>query len=123
MSRVKLQLSSSDTCFRDGEFIAAGSDDGNLFIWDRESTNLIRVIPGDESIVNCVQPHPHTCLLATSGIESVVKLWAPLPQVCKDIFYGNIYCFPFLFFLLVALIRKKRMLKFLFITELNFCFI
>ncbi|XP_047487482.1 WD and tetratricopeptide repeats protein 1-like isoform X2 [Penaeus chinensis] len=69
---------------KDGEFIAAGSDDGNLFIWDRETTNLIRVIPGDESIVNCVQPHPHTCLLATSGIESVVKLWAPLPQVDNE---------------------------------------
>ncbi|XP_071533166.1 WD and tetratricopeptide repeats protein 1-like isoform X2 [Panulirus ornatus] len=66
---------------KDGQFIAAGSDDGNLFIWDRHTTNLVRVIPGDESIVNCVQSHPHTCLLATSGIESVVKLWAPLPQV------------------------------------------
>lgn len=69
--------------FRDGQFIAAGSDDGNLFIWDRHTTNLVRVIPGDESIVNCVQSHPHTCLLATSGIESVVKLWAPLPQVSE----------------------------------------
>lgn len=67
--------------FSDGKFIAAGSDDGNLFVWDSQTTNLVRVLPGDESIVNCVQAHPHTCLLATSGIESVVKLWAPLPQV------------------------------------------
>ncbi|KAK4291218.1 hypothetical protein Pmani_035935 [Petrolisthes manimaculis] len=64
----------------DGQFIAAGSDDGNLFVWDRHSTNLVRVVSGDESIVNCVQAHPNTCLLATSGIESVVKLWAPHPQ-------------------------------------------
>nr|XP_053648382.1 WD and tetratricopeptide repeats protein 1-like isoform X2 [Cherax quadricarinatus] len=69
---------------KDGQFIAAGSDDGNLFVWDRHTTNLIRVIPGDESIVNCVQCHPHSCLLATSGIESVVKLWAPLPQMDND---------------------------------------
>ncbi|XP_045611608.2 WD and tetratricopeptide repeats protein 1 isoform X1 [Procambarus clarkii] len=69
---------------KDGQFIAAGSDDGNLFVWDRHTTNLIRVIPGDESIVNCVQCHPHTCLLATSGIESVVKLWAPLPEMDND---------------------------------------
>ncbi|XP_050724944.1 WD and tetratricopeptide repeats protein 1-like isoform X3 [Eriocheir sinensis] len=68
----------------DGKFIAAGSDDGNLFVWDSQTTNLIRVLPGDESIVNCVQAHPHTCLLATSGIESVVKLWAPLPQTDKN---------------------------------------
>lgn len=69
---------------RDGQFIAAGSDDGNLFVWDRHTTNLVRVLPGDESIVNCVQPHPHTCLLATSGIESFVKLWAPLPQMDSE---------------------------------------
>ncbi|XP_042242617.1 LOW QUALITY PROTEIN: WD and tetratricopeptide repeats protein 1-like [Homarus americanus] len=69
---------------KDGQFIAAGSDDGNLFVWDRHTTNLIRVIPGDESIVNCVQCHPHSCLLATSGIESVVKLWGPLPQLDVD---------------------------------------
>ncbi|CAL4137291.1 unnamed protein product [Meganyctiphanes norvegica] len=64
---------------REGQYIAAGSDDGNLFIWDRWSSNLIRVVQGDESIVNCVQSHPHTCMMATSGIESTVKLWAPLP--------------------------------------------
>ncbi|KAK7019403.1 WD and tetratricopeptide repeat protein [Halocaridina rubra] len=69
---------------RDGQFIAAGSDDGNLFIWDRHTTNLVRVLPGDDSIVNCVQPHPHTCLLATSGIESFVKLWAPLPKMDNE---------------------------------------
>ena len=64
---------------KDAQFIAAGSDDGNLFIWDRYTTNLLRVLQGDDSIVNCVQAHPHSCLLATSGIESCVKLWAPVP--------------------------------------------
>ncbi|KAL7636304.1 UNVERIFIED_CONTAM: hypothetical protein RMT77_013063 [Armadillidium vulgare] len=63
---------------RNCDLIAAGSDDGNLFIWDRKTTNLVRVIEADKSIVNCVQSHPSVCMLATSGIETVVKLWGPV---------------------------------------------
>ncbi|CAG9132603.1 unnamed protein product [Plutella xylostella] len=63
------------------EFAAAGSDDGSMFIWSRRSTNIVRVLRGDESIVNCVQMHPAALLLATSGIESAVRLWSPRPEV------------------------------------------
>ncbi|KOC65400.1 WD and tetratricopeptide repeats protein 1 [Habropoda laboriosa] len=63
-----------------GQYIVAGSDDGSFFIWDRSTTNIIRVLRGDERIVNCLQPHPSTCLLATSGIDPVVRLWSPLPE-------------------------------------------
>ncbi|KAF8785368.1 WD and tetratricopeptide repeats protein 1 like protein [Argiope bruennichi] len=63
-----------------GQFIVAGSDDGSIFIWDRITTNIVRVLRGDESIVNCLQPHPNTCLLATSGIDPVVRLWGPRPE-------------------------------------------
>ncbi|CAK9821540.1 WD and tetratricopeptide repeats protein 1 [Anthophora retusa] len=63
-----------------GQYIVAGSDDGSFFIWDRNTTNIIRVLRGDERIVNCLQPHPSTCLLATSGIDPVVRLWSPLPE-------------------------------------------
>lgn len=64
----------------DGQFIVAGSDDGSMFFWDRKTTNNIRILKGDSSIVNCLQPHPTYCLLATSGIDPVVRLWSPLPQ-------------------------------------------
>jgi WD and tetratricopeptide repeat-containing protein 1 len=37
----------------------------------------VRVLKGDESIVNCLQPHPHSCFLASSGIEPVIKIWWP----------------------------------------------
>lgn len=63
-----------------GQYIVAGSDDGSFFIWDRRSSNIIRVLRGDESIVNCLQPHPSYCLLATSGIDPVVRLWSPRPE-------------------------------------------
>ncbi|XP_071482882.1 WD and tetratricopeptide repeats protein 1-like [Diadema antillarum] len=63
-----------------GQYIMAGSDDGSFFIWDRKTTNIVRVLRGDDSIVNCLQPHPSQCLLATSGIDPVVRLWSPRPQ-------------------------------------------
>ncbi|XP_077538991.1 WD and tetratricopeptide repeats 1 isoform X2 [Haemaphysalis longicornis] len=63
-----------------GQYVVAGSDDGSFFVWDKNSTNLIRVMRGDDSIVNCLQPHPSTCLLATSGIDPVVRLWSPRPE-------------------------------------------
>ncbi|XP_063729139.1 WD and tetratricopeptide repeats protein 1-like [Symsagittifera roscoffensis] len=61
----------------DGQYIVAGSDDGSFFIWDKYTTNLLRVMIGDESIVNCLQPNPRLCMLATSGIDDTIKLWSP----------------------------------------------
>lgn len=62
------------------QYIVSGSDDGSFFIWEKETTNLVRILQGDESIVNCLQPHPSYCFLATSGIEAAVKLWNPRPE-------------------------------------------
>lgn len=63
----------------DGRFIIAGSDDGNFFIWDRKQGGIIRsVYQGDLAIVNCVQPNPEYCLIATSGIDHDIKIWSPL---------------------------------------------
>ncbi|XP_053183465.1 WD and tetratricopeptide repeats protein 1 isoform X1 [Scomber japonicus] len=63
-----------------GQYIVSGSDDGSFFIWEKETTNLVRILQGDESIVNCLQPHPSYCFLATSGIDPVVRLWNPRPE-------------------------------------------
>ncbi|XP_073420096.1 WD and tetratricopeptide repeats protein 1 isoform X1 [Dendrobates tinctorius] len=59
------------------QYIVSGSDDGSFFIWEKETRALVRVLQGDESIVNCLQPHPSYCFLATSGIDPVVRLWSP----------------------------------------------
>lgn len=59
-----------------------------MFIWEKSSTNIARVLKGDDSIVNCVQPHPNSCYVATSGIDPHVRLWAPkLPDV--DVLYRS----------------------------------
>lgn len=67
--------------FSNGQYVVAGSDDGSFFIWERDTTNIVRVLRGDDSIVNCLQPHPTQCLLATSGIDPVVRLWSPRVEV------------------------------------------
>ena len=71
-----------------GQYIVAGSDDGSFFVWEKATTNIVRVLRGDDSIVNCLQPHPSYCMLATSGIDPVVRLWTPKPQVLSH--YPNI---------------------------------
>ncbi|KAF2361560.1 WD40 repeat [Trinorchestia longiramus] len=63
-----------------GDFVAAGSDDGNLFIWETATGNLVRLMPADENIVNCVQCHPSTSMVVTSGIGHTVKIWEPLGE-------------------------------------------
>lgn len=63
-----------------GQYIVAGSDDGSFFLWEKNTTNIVRVLRGDDSIVNCLQPHPTHCMMATSGIDPVVRLWSPRPE-------------------------------------------
>jgi WD and tetratricopeptide repeat-containing protein 1 len=69
---------------RNGQFIMAGSDDGKFFIWDRVTSNIVKVLVGDESIVNCLQTHPWSPILATSGIEPVVRIWQPRPEETEE---------------------------------------
>jgi len=59
------------------EYIMAGSDDKNFFFWDRISGSILKVYQGDNDLVNCLQPHPYLPIIATSGIEDVVKIWSP----------------------------------------------
>lgn len=59
------------------EYVVSGSDCGRIFIWRKKSGELIRVMEADEDVVNCIEPHPHMTMLASSGIESDVKIWTP----------------------------------------------
>lgn len=57
-----------------GEFVASGSDDGRWFVWEARTGRLVKVLAGDENVVNCVQAHPYDCAVATSGIDDTIKV-------------------------------------------------
>lgn len=74
----------------DDELVLSGSDDFNLYVWrvsdadleltDQwiESTQM--VLYGHRSIVNQVRYNREKCILASSGVEKIVKLWSPFNQ-------------------------------------------
>ncbi|KAH6824350.1 Transducin/WD40 repeat-like superfamily protein, partial [Perilla frutescens var. hirtella] len=59
------------------EYVVSGSDCGRIFIWNKKGGVLVRVMEADKHVVNCVEPHPHSTVLASSGIENDIKIWIP----------------------------------------------
>lgn len=58
-------------------FVLSGSDCGHIFGWERATGKLVLLLEADRHVVNCVQPHPFDPVLASSGIDYDIKLWAP----------------------------------------------
>lgn len=58
------------------EYVASGSDDGNFFLWKKSTGKLHGIYEGDGSVVNVIEPHPHLPLIATSGIDTTVKVYS-----------------------------------------------
>lgn len=67
-----------EATFWGDNFIMSGSDCGHIFVWDRYTTELVMLMEADHHVVNCLQPHPFDPILASSGIDYDIKLWAPL---------------------------------------------
>ncbi|KAG8449967.1 hypothetical protein GDO86_016594 [Hymenochirus boettgeri] len=60
------------------EFVVSGSDCGHIFLWEKSSCQVIKFMVGDKGgVVNCLEPHPHLPVLATSGLDYDVKIWLP----------------------------------------------
>lgn len=60
------------------EFVVSGSDCGHVFLWDRETENVVQFMEGDDcGVINVLEPHPFAPILATSGLDHDVKIWAP----------------------------------------------
>ncbi|KAG2077379.1 WD40 repeat-like protein [Suillus decipiens] len=71
------------------EFITSGSDDGNFFIWRKSTGELVDILEGDEQVVNVIETHPHLPLVAVSGIDTTVKLFAPARGVASFSRWNN----------------------------------
>ena len=61
------------------EYVVSGSDCGRILIWRKRGGELLRVIEDDQPGlgVDCVEPHPNTTVLASSGIRGDINLWIP----------------------------------------------
>ncbi|KAF8592387.1 WD40 repeat-like protein [Ramaria rubella] len=46
------------------EYVVSGSDDGNFFIWDKTTGQLLDIHEGDESVVNVIEQHPSLPILS-----------------------------------------------------------
>ncbi|QRV87975.1 WD repeat protein [Ceratobasidium sp. AG-Ba] len=66
------------------EFVTSGSDDGNWFLWSKKSGSLLGIWEGDGEVVNMVEGHPFLPIVATSGIDSTIKIFEPTPNVTKS---------------------------------------
>ncbi|KAI8871317.1 WD40 repeat-like protein [Ramicandelaber brevisporus] len=56
------------------EYIASGSDDGNVFIWDKQTARIVNVVHADNDIVNVLRMHPMGGIVAASGIDNSIKI-------------------------------------------------
>jgi len=67
------------------EYVVSGSDCGNIFIWDKKSEAIVRLMHGDQGgVVNVLEPHPSLPVLATSGLDDDVKIWIPGPELEQE---------------------------------------
>lgn len=57
------------------EAVGTGGDCGSFFIWEASSGKLLRKLPADRCVVNCIAPHPMLPLVCTSGIDAEIKVW------------------------------------------------
>ena len=77
----------------DDEYVMSGSDDFNLYVWrvpsEEETSSQIcsepvwvnrdsHVLRGHRSIVNQVRFNKQLCMIASAGVEKVIKLWGAL---------------------------------------------
>ncbi|KAJ2001863.1 hypothetical protein H4R26_003902, partial [Coemansia thaxteri] len=62
-----------------GGYVASGSDDGSLFIWDRSTMEVVQIVCGDSEVVNVIEGHPSLPMIAVSGIDSEVQIFSLSP--------------------------------------------
>ncbi|XP_027765915.1 DDB1- and CUL4-associated factor 8 [Empidonax traillii] len=68
------------------EFVVSGSDCGHIFLWEKSSCQIVQFMEGDKGgVVNCLEPHPHLPVLATSGLDHDVKIWAPTAETPTEL--------------------------------------
>ncbi|KAK8577041.1 hypothetical protein V6N13_122036 [Hibiscus sabdariffa] len=58
------------------EFVVSGSSNGRVYIWKKKGGELVYAKKEHVLRVNCIEPYPHTTVLASSGADGI-KIWTP----------------------------------------------
>ncbi len=61
--------------YEDEAFVASGSEDGGIVIWDVTSKNVLQRLEGHEGVVLGVDTHPKEGLLVSGGFDRTVRVW------------------------------------------------
>ncbi|CAO2654463.1 Nn.00g111960.m01.CDS01 [Neocucurbitaria sp. VM-36] len=56
-------------------FIASGSEDGSVVLWDVSSKNVLQRLEGHSDAVLAVDTHPTEKLIASAGLDRTVRVW------------------------------------------------
>ncbi|XP_064651323.1 DDB1- and CUL4-associated factor 8-like [Lineus longissimus] len=68
------------------EYIISGSDCSNVFLWEKGSERIVHFFEADVGgVINVLEPHPTGPFLATSGLDSDVKIWAPTAEEATNL--------------------------------------
>ncbi|KAI9872438.1 MAG: WD domain protein [Pleopsidium flavum] len=59
----------------DEAFVASGSEDGGIVIWDVTDKSVLQRLEGHEGVVLGVDTHPKEDLLVSGGIDRTVRVW------------------------------------------------
>nr|GMD66925.1 WD repeat-containing protein WDS homolog [Ipomoea batatas] len=68
------------SCFGglDSTFIASGSEDSMVYIWNRKSCNPLEILSGHLMTVNCVSWNPtRHQMLASASDDQTIRIWGP----------------------------------------------
>ena len=56
--------------------IVSGSEDSNVYVWNRDKGDLLAVLEGHSEMVNCVHWNPRDPMVLLSGSDDkTIRLW------------------------------------------------
>jgi DDB1- and CUL4-associated factor 8 len=63
------------------DYIVTGSDCGRIFLYEKTTQQIVQVLKSDDhGVVNVLEPHPMFPVLATSGLDSDIKIYSPIGE-------------------------------------------
>lgn len=73
----KFSIAGTFGVYGDGDraFVASGSEDNSLIIWDVSSKDMLQRLEGHEGVVLGVDTHPDSSLLVSGGLDCTVRVW------------------------------------------------